>query len=51
MLNFIALSLKPPLIVCFFLFLHYRKKAAVQSTKDKGPNSWDCQPDPSYWAL
>ena len=34
---------KTPLIVCFPLFLHSRKKAIVQSTKDKGPNSWACR--------
>ena len=34
---------KTPLIVCFPLCLRYRKKATVQSTKDKGQNSWPCQ--------
>ena len=42
---------KSPLIICFSLFLYYRKKAAVQSTKDNGPNSWDCLLYPSYWVL
>ena len=42
---------KSPLIISFSLFLYYRKKAAVQSTKGNGPSSWDCLPYPSYWVL
>ena len=39
-----------PLGACFSLFLYYRKKVIVQSTKDSVPNSWDWLPDPNALA-
>ena len=39
---------KPPLIVCFSLILHYRKKVAVQPQRTMDPTTR--LPDTNYWA-
>ena len=40
--------LKPPFVVCFSFFLHYRKKVAVQPQRTMDPTTR--LPDTNYWA-